>query len=223
MKKHLHSFVMAYSIGSLGVVSATLSTPAWSQEGQKQANPSAPASSTAPAPATNPQKPHQAHKAHQHGHALVQIAVQGMELAVRIEAPAEAMFGFEHKPRSEKEAEIIHDVEKRLKTDLLTMVGVDGGLGCHFEKLDVTHGLEEHASQPMAPAADKSGKKSKTEEHADLEVDAKGKCTQSPVGTKLKFAFIKEFKRIKKLKLEIISGEKVKSQTITKATEEVQL
>lgn len=149
-------------------------------------------------------------KAHEHGQARIQIAVQGLEIVVRMEAPAEAIFGFEHKPKSEKEKTIVHDIEKKLKTDLPNILGIEGSLGCHFDKLDIQHGLEDHQAD-------------KGDGHADFDLDAKATCSKSPVGTKLKVVFLKEFKRIKKLKLEVLSGEKVSSQVVTKSVQEVQI
>lgn len=217
---------LGFSICAVAAAGMFMSMPAYSSEGEHHHK--EPSQTPSPAGQHSPQSHAKTksgpQKAHEHGYAIVQVAVQNLDIAVRVEGPAEAFFGFEKKPKSEKEKEIVHDIEKKLKTDLLRILGVDSGLGCHFDQLDITHGLEEYPQTPSSsPGQPSAPQKKGHEDHADLELDAKGKCTKSPVGSTLKFAFIKEFTRIKKLKLEVLSGEKVQSQLVTKATTEVQL
>ena len=74
-------------------------------------------------------------KAHVHGVATVTIAIEGNQIEMLIESPADGLVGFEHKASSNKEKQAVRQAEKLLKSPELLFSF--NGASCKSEEMTV--------------------------------------------------------------------------------------
>lgn len=124
------------------------------------------------------------HGAHVHGEAQLSVAFDGLVGKMDFRAPTEAIYGFEHVPKTEKEKTAVDESLKMFESHVDSMVQFPVGLNCRFakEKLEVT----------------RKGK------HADLIGLFGIECEKSPAGSSLSIGFHEHFQKIKVLKVTIV-------------------
>jgi len=80
---------------------------------------------------------------HEHGHATLNVAVDGNSLAIEFESPAANIVGFEHKPENHEQEEAIEKAEAML-SQAGTMFGLPGAAGCTLAKVEVEAPHDDH-------------------------------------------------------------------------------
>ena len=166
---------------------------------------------------------HKGHGAHEHGHAKLNLVVEGTKLTAVLEAPSESIYGFEYEPKTEKDKKKRADGGEKLKNQFGKMLVLDKSLVCTFAntKLDL-HVTEEEATSGAPGEAPKSGgapseaakpaeaKESHKHdaEHSETHAEFVATCLKPLAGTKAKFAFRKSFPRLKEIKVQVISEAK---------------
>jgi hypothetical protein len=73
--------------------------------------------------------------AHRHGVAKLTLAVEGQVLEARLEAPTDAIFGFEREPRTEEERRKIADSLSSIQAGWPTWVTLPVDFGCAWQQL----------------------------------------------------------------------------------------
>jgi hypothetical protein len=81
--------------------------------------------------------------AHEHGHAKLNLAIDGAELAMEIEAPGMDILGFEHPAEAEQDKAAV-EAAKATLADPLTLFVPSAAAGCRVVKATVTLLEEEH-------------------------------------------------------------------------------
>lgn len=144
-----------------------------------------------------------AHKAHVHGVGTLGIAFDGSKGKLLLEAPGEALMGFEYKPAKQKDIQKKDQVLLDLENKISEMVSFSKDLKCIFkkEKIDI-HYLEGHA-----------------EVRAEFGIE----CLSSPKGSVIEFAFAKFFKGLQKVSADILLGDLQKHVQITGAGVKLEL
>ena len=146
---------------------------------------------------------HKGHGAHEHGHAKLNLIVEGSKLTAQLEAPSESIYGFEYEPMSEIEKKQREAAGEKLKNTFGKMLVLDESLGCTFANTK----LDLHASESEEGAA--AGKKAKpSAEHSETHAEFVATCQKPLAGTKAKFAFRKTFPGLKKVKVQLVSESK---------------
>ncbi len=141
------------------------------------------------------------HKAHHHGHGQLAIAVDGLKVQFVLEAPSEAIWGFEHQAKNDKDKAKIKEIEDKVTKSPELLVTAPAG--CTKE----TSKLEQHQSGS----------------HSDVDITITYQCQAPLTGTTVEVRFIKEFPRLKSLKTQVISESGQKGLTITKPVETIKL
>lgn len=158
---------------------------------------------TCPAAFAAPKDKHKTHKAHEHGHAKLNLVVEGSKLTAQLEAPSESIYGFEYEPKSDKEKKQRESGGEKLKSNFDRMLVLDKSLACSFQNTK----LDLHASEKdESDEGHKGGKKAS--DHSETHAEFVATCQKPLAGTKASFAFGKVFPRIKEIKIQVISDTK---------------
>ena len=147
---------------------------------------------------------HREHEAHVHGGGTLSIAFDGNNGKIEFKAAAEAIVGFEHEARSEKDKKMVSDAITKFESEMAKMVKFDSTLNCHFTKEKVEIVKDKDHSE---------GKEQKKEEHgthSDFVANFTVVCSKAVVGTKLTIDF-GVFLRLKDLDVTVLAGELQKS------------
>lgn len=159
---------------------------------------------TNPRATTNKQQPHE------HGSVKLGVALDGLKAEIMLEAPGESIFGFEHGARSQDERQTILDAMAKLRNNPTSLFVFDNKSGCQFNSADV------HAAQENMLADTNTQVHHDEHSHASLIARWYLTCKSNLSGTKLQLNLIKNFKRIKKIELIEVSGDRQSGRTLTK-------
>ena len=173
---------------------------------------------------------HREHGAHQHGVGTVGVAFEALKGKVEFKIPAESIVGFEHEAKKDADKKKQADALAKFESKIGEMLVFDSSLKCVFakEKVEVVR-EEDHDDHKETEA--KSGDKSKKHNHkhhnhaahSDFVALYNLSCEKSPAGTDLTVKIHSQFKKIKKLELQLIIDNLQKAQTITKDSTVVSL
>lgn len=144
---------------------------------------------------------HREHGAHQHGVGMVGVAFEALKGKVEFKIPAESILGFEHEAKKESDKKKQNEALAKFESKINEMLVFDASLKCALakEKVEVVR-EEEH----------------KHAAHSDFVAHYNVACEKSPAGTDLTVKMHSQFKKIKKLELQLIVDNLQKAQTITK-------
>lgn len=151
-----------------------------------------PASKTAPV-----KKTHKHTHAHVHGAAQLNIAFDQNMGLVDFQSPAEAIVGFEHVAKTEKDKKIQIEALEKFEQNISKLVSFESTLSCRFEKQKL-HVANE-------------GK------HADFTAQFKLTCDKSILGSEILFDF-KLFPNIKDLDVIVVADALQKTIEIKNST-----
>ena len=182
-------------------------------------------------------------KAHVHGAVKLGIAVDGNQAELDLDAPGEAIFGFEHAAKTSAQKSTVEQALHRLRKEALAVFGFAASASCTLSQADVKAPQAVPASMPVRtdPAQDYTHqhhhqKDSKAhrdqasspvaagnhhhahadDEHADVTGRWTFVCKTPLVGTKLNVQMFKHFPRIQRLELTLVSGNRQTGKTLTK-------
>jgi len=134
---------------------------------------------------------HKGHHAHEHGHAELSLVVEGTKLTARLEVPAESIYGFEYEAKTDADKKKRDAGCEKLKTNFGAMVAVDPAYGCTFTNKSLEPRAAGHAG-----------------DHGETHAEFEATCQKPPSGANVDIAFDKFFPRVKKIKVQVLSGEK---------------
>ena len=77
------------------------------------------------------------HKAHKHGAAKFEMAFQGPNGQIEIEAPSEGIYGFEYVPKTEEDKKKQHDALSLFETNIVDMIKFDTHIKCEISKIKI--------------------------------------------------------------------------------------
>lgn len=161
----------------------------------------------AEAPATTPvatASVHREHKAHDHGAGQIGIAFDGTDGTIDFDIPAESIIGFEYEPTKLADKKKLSDGLQMLRSKINELIVFKGSSKCEI----TAQSVELERSE---------------EKHSDIEGQYSVKCLQSPVGNTIVFKFHSQFKRIKKLQVQVVVDTLQKSAFISKDGEKIEL
>jgi hypothetical protein len=132
-------------------------------------------------------------RAHVHGSGNLNIAFDKTNGKIEFKSSADAILGFEHNPKSESEIKLLTETIDSFKKQASDWISFDKKTNCIFEN---------ELADLVVDKDDQS--------HADFTAVYKIKCTESPLGSKLKIDFSK-FKNLKNLDIALIIDDVQKS------------
>ena len=155
--------------------------------------------------------------AHEHGNIKIGMAVEKNVADIDLDGPTESFISFEYLPKTIKEKKIFNDVKNLWEKRILDLVTFDKKLNCKISESSFKQVIDEKETAEEQ-AKIKDPKKKEAGVHSDIEAKAKITCNADLAGTEVQVSLKKQFKNIKKLTVEVISGE-TKSVDITKAVQ----
>jgi Protein of unknown function (DUF2796) len=139
--------------------------------------------------------------AHQHGHAKLEIAIEGDVVQIGLDAPGADIVGFEHAPNTPAETAAM-DAAKRQLSDPLALFVPPAAAGCKVTSAEVS--LEGDDDPKKGPAANAEPKPDAG--HADFNADYTLTCTDITKLTTLDMKFFTTFKAAQALTVSILSA-----------------
>lgn len=157
--------------------------------------------------------PHQ--HAHRHGHVRLDIAVERDGFSIGLEAPLDSLLGFERAPRSDQERQVVRSVAERLRSGSLFVPNPEAGckLSAATLRSDALGDLLGNASSTGA-AASISGPQA-DDAHADLEASFVYTCHRPTAFKSMHIGLADAFKRIQRIDVQLIAGNKQAKRTLT--------
>jgi hypothetical protein len=131
---------------------------------------------------------------HEHGKAELDAAVEGSTFTAELRIPADAIFGFERAPRTEKEKKTVADALTRLKSKAAELIALPAGSGCRFS--------------PVEASVHSEGG------HQDVEATYTAKCDWALTEGQIGFAFGRFFPGIRELKIQLVTPNHQAAKTL---------
>jgi hypothetical protein len=157
------------------------------------------------------------HKAHDHGVAQLSLVVEGQKVTAQFESPSESIYGFEHEAKTPKDIEKRDTEVAKFTSQVADLFQFDASAGCKLSPSKVEPFVVESKEE-------KEEKHSKKEAvHSEVKVTWEGQCTAAAAGSKMKVGFLGVFKKLKKLNVQVMSGEKQSGKMIKKNNEVIDL
>jgi hypothetical protein len=132
---------------------------------------------------------------HEHGKAELDASVEGATFTAEFRAPADAIFGFERTPRSDKERKAVAEAIERLKAKAAELIVLPPEAGCRF-----------------APA--KASVHSESNGHQDVEVAYQAQCARPLTAGEIRFAFGRLFPGIRELAVQLVAPNHQTAKTL---------
>ena len=150
--------------------------------------------------------------AHEHGIARLGLAVDGTQLTVDLQLPAESVFGFERAPRSAEERATVAEALDRLRTGGARLIAFPDGATCTLDSAELhapedleddqagedeqphehDHaGEDQQLQEDQQPQEDEGSQHQEDEgsQHEDVHLLASLTCSREPLGpASLRFA-----------------------------------
>lgn len=117
--------------------------------------------------------------AHEHGVASLGLAVDGSVVTLDLEVPGDALFGFEHRPRTDEERATVQAALDRLRADGGDLVAFDASLQCSFGSVEI---LEAPSSESEDHAGEDHHAEGADHDPADHHPDGQHDPTHHPEG-----------------------------------------
>lgn len=140
--------------------------------------------------------------AHQHGHATLQVALDGPALSILMTSPGHNLFGFEHEPvTTEEHAQVRSAIDWLTQTPL---VDTDAS-SCRVIQASVESGFDNHTELPQ----------DHDRGHSDLEVTQEVHCDSLPDDGGWQSPLPHQFPQLQQLEVEWLSNEGQGSARLT--------
>jgi hypothetical protein len=149
------------------------------------------------------------HKAHEHGTASVNIVGEANTVTIQLESPSEAIYGFEHEAKKPADIKKRDEAVEKLKSNADKMFILDTSLSCKLIEATVNPFVTE-----AQEAKEDKKHKHKKGTHSEVHATFKFECGKPVAGSEVKFAAKAQFKSLRKLKVQTLSGETQSGSTI---------
>ena len=157
---------------------------------------------------------------HEHGHGVLNIAIEKSRVAMDLDVPGMDIVGFEHKPASGSDKEMAKKAEAVLANPL-SLFKVPDSAGCKATEVKVaveTEGADEDNANKNETAAkpQPGGKEEKHEGHNDYNVSYVLECAKPSEIKSIEFGYFKSFAGAEALTVNVISEKAQNSYEVTR-------
>lgn len=174
------------------------------------------------------------HGAHEHGKAELNVAIDGMNVMIAFESPADSIYGFEHEAKAAKDIATRDDAAKILKENASSLFQFQADRGCALttSSIDpwVKEGADDHdhhdaKKAPSAKGKKESGHKQKHDHgnHGEVHANYTFTCTKSPASSKLTVTLIDTFPKLREIAVQLISDQKQSGSTLKSSNKTLDL
>jgi len=141
-------------------------------------------------------------KAHVHGVVSLQLATQGQQLTVQLEAPLDSLVGFEHRPRTAAQRDAAQAALKTLG-DPAQWLTLPASAQCQLSSSEI----DAESLQPAKPGTQDAA-------HADLFATLNYQCASIEALRALELPLFKRFPRIKRIEVQWVTDQGQGKQTL---------
>ncbi len=124
-------------------------------------------------------------KAHVHGAAQVSIAFDGKLGEITYDGAAQNIYGFEYVAKSTADKKKQSESLKKFEKNILKLIQFDPDLKCLVTEARVSPEQEGN--------------------HSDVKGQFKISCDRTPLGTKIKLDFVKDFPTLQKMEIQLLA------------------
>ena len=147
-------------------------------------------------------------EAHEHGAGAMNIAIQGNEVEIELELPADNVVGFEHEARTAAEKKRVQNAAAKLKK-AANVVVLPEGAACKLKKVEIKSALlEDHDDHGHKDDHDDHGKSEKHDDHGDhseFAVHYHFECAKTALISILDISLFKHFPSTHTLRVQYIT------------------
>lgn len=145
------------------------------------------------------------HRVHEHGKVTFNVALDGQQLVVELDAPAANVIGFEHAPRTDAEKDRVRDQASWLQSGK-ALVSFPAAAACRFREMRLD-----------APSWQQG------DTHADYEVRLTYRCDQPQRLDWLQLSLLAGLQGVHEARVNLVTPARQASDTITSAHTRVRL
>ncbi len=158
------------------------------------------------------------HGTHAHGVSKLEVAVDGRELTLRLESPAEDVVGFEHAPRDARQKDAVARATATLKSaDKLFQPSAEAR--CRLLEAAVSNDLEPATLPPAAPAAPGAPAKGAApagQDHGEFGLAAKWTCEDASKLRQIDTTIFAAFPRMRRIDAQVATAAGQRSQVLSR-------
>ncbi len=158
------------------------------------------------------------HGTHAHGVSRLEVAVDGRELTLRLESPAEDVVGFEHAPRDARQKDAVARATATLKSaDKLFQPSAEAR--CRLLEAAVSNDLEPATLPPAAPAAPGAPAKGAApagQDHGEFGLAAKWTCEDASKLRQIDTTIFAAFPRMRRIDAQVATATGQRSQVLSR-------
>lgn len=168
--------------------------------------------------------------AHVHGHASLQLALDGPRLTLTLDSPLEALLGFEHSPRNAAEREAVRRLGQGLR-QADSLFTLSQAAQCRLEGMDISSGAlpAELLQEPQTAAGARSpldssrgaARPAQNDAHGDLLAEYRYACAQPEQLRSLQTGAFKSFGKLRRIEVERATGRSQGLHRLTPSQPEV--
>ena len=152
-------------------------------------------------------------KAHEHGALKLDVAIEGRQLRIAMEAPLDNLLGFERAPRTDAERKAAAELLARLRKPAqgTTLFAADAAAQCTLAQAEVRAPVLE------GPA------KSAAEDHADLDADYEFTCAKPAELRNLQLGLFAAYPRLQRIDVQVAGPQGQSKLTLKRPTQTLKL
>lgn len=160
---------------------------------------------------------------HEHGHGILNIAVEKNRVSMDLDVPGMDVVGFEHQPNTPEQKATAKRAEAAL-AEALSLFKMPDGAGCKVAEAKVSIEAEgahdgaetkESAAKPTDEPAEKAAG-GEPEGHNDYNVSYVLECEKPAAITTIQFGYFKAFEGAKALTVNVVSEKAQNSYEVTR-------
>jgi hypothetical protein len=164
-------------------------------------------------------------QAHLHGYAELTLALEGSALEISFESPAANIVGFEHKPTSNEQLQVIDSAQQILSTPA-ELFSLSAG-NCSLTEMNTDFPAilndQAFASGNSESAHNESAHKAEQESHSEITASYKFHCPQGEKLNTIGVNLINRFPRIEKIKAMWLTATKQAAVELTAKSNLIQI
>jgi Protein of unknown function (DUF2796) len=153
-------------------------------------------------------------KAHEHGAVKLDLAIEGNQLTIDMQAPLDNLLGFERAPRNDAERRAAADVLARLRSrdNVAPLFVADAAARCSLSRAAV-----------QAPVLEPGEKSTAKDGHADVEASYEFSCVKPDELRSLEVRLFDAYQRIQRIDVQVVGPKGQSKVTLKRPARSVQL
>jgi len=150
--------------------------------------------------------------AHEHGRGTLDIAIEGIRVAIELEVPAADIVGFEHKARTRQQKAAVDKAKEQLAQPL-ALFRLPERAGCRVSeaKVDMEHG---HPKPDKGAAA--KDKADAEDRHSEVRAHYSLECASAAAIDAIEFPYFKAFAGARRLDVTVVTAKGQSKFTVTR-------